>query len=68
MTEKTTIKKGFKAWLALVFISVLSAFVVPYAILTTQTPSLAIYGFWTLFALVIVGFIYWGVKDWRDEQ
>lgn len=68
MTSKTKTKKGFVAWLALVFISVLSAFVVPYAILTLQAPSLAVYGFWTLFALVIVGFIYWGVKDWSDEQ
>lgn len=68
MSRKTVVKRGFRAWLALVLVSLLSAFIVPYAILTTQAPSLAIYGFWTVFALVIVGFVYWGVKDWSDEE
>jgi hypothetical protein len=47
---------------------VLGAFVVPYGILANFAPSLSVYGFWTIFAFVIVGFIYWGVKDWRDTE
>ena len=68
MDEKTIAKRGFRAWLVVVFVAVLAAFVVPYGILSTLTPSLSVYGFWTLFAFVIVGFIYWGVKDWRDVE
>lgn len=67
-STKVSGKKGFKIWLAVVFIAVVAAFVVPYGILTNFAPSLSVYGFWTVFAFVIVGFIYWGVKDWRDSE
>ena len=64
--EKT--RTGFAIWFTLVIISVLLATFVPYGILGSLTPSLAIYGFWLIFALAIVGFIAWGVKDWRNDQ
>ena len=66
--KKTFSRKGFRVWLGAVFVTVLGAFVVPYGILANFAPSLSVYGFWTIFAFVIVGFIYWGVKDWRDTE
>ncbi len=67
-SKKTVGEKGFRVWLSVVFVAVVAAFVVPYGILTNFVPSLSVYGFWTVFAFVIVGFIYWGVKDWRDSE
>ena len=67
-SKKTAGKKGFRVWLSVVFVAVVAAFVVPYGILTNFVPSLSVYGFWTVFAFVIVGFIYWGVKDWRGSE
>jgi len=66
--KKTAEKKGFRVWLSTVVVAVLAAFVVPYGIFTNFAPSLSVYGFWTVFAFVIVGFIYWGIKDWRDSE
>lgn len=64
--EKT--KTGFVIWFTLVIIGVFVATFVPYGILGTLSPSISIFGFWAVFGLVIVGFIYWGVKDWRNDQ
>lgn len=61
-------KKGFRAWLIVVAISVVAAFVVPYAVLTLLPPSLLIYGFWSVFAFVVAGFIVWGVGSWSDGE
>lgn len=61
-------KTGFTIWFTLVIIGVFLGTFVPYGILGSLTPSLAIFGFWILFGLAIVGFIIWGVKDWRNDQ
>ncbi len=66
--KKISSRKGFRTWLVVVIVSVLGAFAIPYGILTNLAPSLSVYGFWTIFAFLIVGFIYWGVKDWRDTE
>lgn len=68
MNPKQKTKTGFTIWFTLVIIAVFLGTFVPYGILGSLTPSLAIFGFWILFGLTIVGFIIWGVKDWRNEQ
>ena len=67
-SQKNLKKKGFTLWLWVVFVSVVAAFVVPYVVLSSFPASVLVYGFWTVFAFVVVGFIYWGVKDWRDTE
>lgn len=61
-------RKGFRRWLAVVIALVVVAFVVPYAVLSSLAPGLAVYGFWSFFALLVVALISWGVKDWRDPE
>lgn len=61
-------RTGFTIWFSLVVVAVLLATFIPYGILGLLEPSLAIYGFWLLFAGSIVGFVIWGVKDWRNDQ
>lgn len=68
MQPKQKTRTGFTIWFTLVILGVLLATFIPYGILGTLTPSLAIFGFWVLFGLAIVAFIVWGVKDWRNEQ
>jgi len=68
LQPKQKTKTGFAIWFTLVIISVLLATFVPYGILGSLSPSLAIYGFWMVFSLAIVVFIIWGVKDWRNDQ
>jgi hypothetical protein len=65
---KQKTKTGFAIWFTLVIIGVLLATFIPYGILGSLAPSLAIFGFWSAFGLAIIGFIVWGVKDWRNEQ
>lgn len=61
-------RKGFRPWLLVVSLSVASAFIVPYVWLSPLVGSLAVYGFWTGFSLVVAGFIYWGVASWKDDE
>ena len=68
MDRNQKTRTGFAIWFALVMIGVFLATFVPYGILGTLAPSLAIFGFWVVFGLAIVAFIIWGVKDWRNEQ
>ena len=65
---KRRTRRGFALWLVVVAVAVVAAFVVPYGILTSFPPSLWVYGFWTIFGFVIIGFIYWGVRDWTDTE
>lgn len=68
MKSKLKTKSGFIIWFTLLMISVFVATFIPYGILGTLSPSLVVYGFWLLFAGVIVGLILWGTKDWRDGK
>lgn len=61
-------KKGFRAWLIVVSLSLVAAFGVPYGIVTHFGPSLAVYGVWTIFGLAVAGFIFWGVRSWDDSE
>ena len=68
MDPKQKGKSGFTIWLSLVIIGVLLATFIPYGILTTLAPSLAIYGFWLGFGVSITLLIFWAVKDWKNEK
>jgi len=68
LNSKLKTKSGFIIWFTLLILSVLLATFIPYGILGTLDPSLAVFGFWLGFGVVIIGLIVWGVKDWRNGQ
>jgi formate hydrogenlyase subunit 4 len=55
-------RTGFTIWFTLVILGGLLATFIPYGILGTLTPSLAIFGFWVLFGLAIVAAFHSGNK------
>ncbi len=65
--RNNTRPRGFTPWLWVVGISVVLAFVVPYALLPLFANPLATYLFWTGFSVFIAGFVIWGVARWRDQ-
>jgi hypothetical protein len=59
-------RPGRGLWLAATTVAVLAGVVVPYGVLGSGAPGLAIAGFWTVFGLVVVGLILAGMAGWRD--
>lgn len=53
-------------WFVAILGAIASAYVIPYGFLNDVVAFSGAFLFWTVFAAVVAGLIWWGTADWRD--